>query len=103
MSNDRWLTAIHESAHAVAAITLGGRCSRLVLHDDGGGAAFIDELSPTDDAIATAAASAAEELLGNTPAPEAPALFIPHISLASCSRRLLAWQDRVSLLRRFGL
>jgi hypothetical protein len=31
------------------------------------------------------------------------ALFIPHISLASCSRRLLAWQDRVSLLRRFGL
>lgn len=34
---------------------------------------------------------------------ECRALFIPHISLASCSRRLLAWQDRVSLLRRFGL
>lgn len=77
--NSRWLTAIHEAGHGVASIALGGECLQLVVYHDATGLASLDCLSPTDRAIAVAAAAAAEELLSDVQAPEAPAPESFHI------------------------
>jgi len=66
----RWATAVHEAAHGVAAIVLGGECSQLSVHHDGGGLAFLDGLSPFDHAIVTAAPTAAAEILADVSPPE---------------------------------
>ena len=69
MNNDRWTTAIHESAHAVCAVVLGGSCSLLTIHNDESGKAFLDDLSPFNTAVAVAAPTAAAELLSDVPPP----------------------------------
>jgi len=68
----RWRTSIHESAHAVVAIVLGGKCDHLTLYPDDSGLASLDQLSPFDLAVSQAAASAAETLLADEipPGPE---------------------------------
>ena len=68
-NKDRWQVAVHESAHGVAAIALGGTCSQLSVHSDGGGMAFIRGLIPFDNAVAVAAPKAASEILGDVQAP----------------------------------
>ena len=70
--NVRWQTAVHEAAHACAAVAIGGECSRLAIFSDGGGLATLDGLTPFGIAIATAAATAAVELLGSEPPPPEP-------------------------------
>ncbi len=91
MSNsDRWATAVHESAHGVVAIALGGRCDQLCILHGGGGVAFIDQLSPFDFAIAVAAPTAAAELLADVPPPEhapTPANFDERESFADLTPR----------------
>jgi len=70
--NERWQTAVHEAAHACAALAIGGECSRVAIFSDGGGLATLDGLTPFGVAIATAAATAAVELLGSEPPPPPP-------------------------------
>ena len=38
--NERWRSALHESAHAVVALALGGRVRLALLDDEGGGACW---------------------------------------------------------------
>jgi hypothetical protein len=66
----RWRAAIHEASHCIAAIVLGGRCDCITVCSDSSGLAHIRYLTPFDHAVAVAAASAAEDLLGDEPSPE---------------------------------
>lgn len=67
--NNRWKTAIHEAAHAAAAIALGGTVTRASLGDDGSGLCYCEVDTNTDQAFLTAAGPIAEELLADTPSP----------------------------------
>ena len=69
IDNGRWPTAIHEGAHGVAAIILGGKCSLAIL-DDGSGIALIDGLSRFDHAVMVAAGVEAEQMLADATPPE---------------------------------
>lgn len=69
--SDRWRTAIHEAAHAVAGLRLGGRVDGLLLVADGG-LAHCDELSPDNHAFMTAAGPNAERLADEYDAPDGP-------------------------------
>ena len=66
---DRWEICIHEAGHVVAAIVLGGKCSRVVATSDGGVAHSL-KLCPTDHAFVVASGPMADELLSSTPAPQ---------------------------------
>lgn len=69
----RWTVAIHEAGHAVAAFVLTGTRVVATLHENGGGAAWpLEELSPTDTAIMTAAGPFAEPLINRYAAPDIP-------------------------------
>lgn len=70
---NRWIVSLHEAAHAVAACALTGTRVVATLHQNGGGAAWpVDDLSPTDNAIMTAAGPMAEALAERHSAPEHP-------------------------------
>jgi hypothetical protein len=67
----RWQLALHESAHAVAALVLGGRALGVCLLDgDGGGLCQSDELNPTAEAFMVAAGPEAETLSKTYPVPD---------------------------------
>ena len=71
MSSNRWRIALHESGHAVACLALGGRCTGVVLLDDGSeGIAEICELLGDRDAFAVAAGPAAESLVDQFTVPD---------------------------------
>ena len=79
-NSDRWAVAIHEAAHCVCAIALGGQCSRLSI-----GMAVLHRLSDFNYAVAMAAPTAALELLADALPPEiepAPELLDAADSLA---------------------
>ncbi|MDZ4683783.1 MAG: M50 family metallopeptidase [Planctomycetaceae bacterium] len=69
-SDPRWLTALHEAAHAVAALALGGRALGLAILNDDSGMAQSDELLMDRHTFAVAAGPAAEKLVEQYPAPE---------------------------------
>ncbi len=70
---NRWTVAIHEAGHAVAAFVLTGTRVVATVHENGGGAAWpLEELSPTDTAIMTAAGPHAEPLANRYAAPDIP-------------------------------
>lgn len=70
MTGERWTAAIHEAAHAVAAIELGGRVEGLVVTTHGTGGCTFDRLLADRAAFAVAAGSIAEHLAGqHTPPP----------------------------------
>ncbi|MBX3420536.1 MAG: hypothetical protein KF752_03165 [Pirellulaceae bacterium] len=60
-TNERWRLAVHESAHAVAAVLLGGKCTG-VLVKQSCGVAFVSQLCVDRDALCYAAGPAAESL-----------------------------------------
>lgn len=69
----RWVVSIHEAGHAVAAFALTGTRVVMTLHEDGGGAAWpLRNLSPTDQAIMTAAGPLAEPLAERYAEPDVP-------------------------------
>ena len=70
-TNDRWVVACHESAHAIAGHVLGGRLSGLALTANGG-LAGVEGLHGDRHAFMTAAGPAAEHLASEHPAPELP-------------------------------
>lgn len=83
---NRWIVSLHEAGHAVAALVLSGTRVVATLHENGGGAAWpLEELSPTDAAIMTAAGPLAEALVDRHAAPEIPPLVATdtHPSLAA--------------------
>jgi hypothetical protein len=97
---ERWRVAIHESAHSVVALALGGTCKSLSLHPEGRGIAVIDGLSSFDFAVATAAASAAEEALANELVPE-PEPFHTRRKIPDCGSVPTA--DLAAISARFPL
>ncbi len=67
----RWIVAIHEAGHAVAAFVMTGTRVVMTLHEDGGGAAWpLQDLPPTDHAIMVAAGPLAESLASRHSPPE---------------------------------
>ncbi len=70
MMNERWRTSIHEAGHAIASITLGGRCDGVLLNAVGG-LAICDDLTGDQFAFMAAAGPAGEILLQHHEAPEA--------------------------------
>lgn len=67
MTKQRWPTAIHESAHAVACHAFGGRIDKLVIYDDvvamdgmSGEAIGHARLTPQESALVSLAGPAAE-------------------------------------------
>tara|TARA_R110002073_G_scaffold177188_9_gene335149 strand:+ start:9318 stop:9842 length:525 start_codon:yes stop_codon:yes gene_type:complete len=71
MNSLRWTIAIHEAAHAVACIALGGRVSSVEVLSDCGGCNMI-ELSPDRLAFAAAAGPRAEYLADEFDPPVMP-------------------------------
>ena len=69
-NNGRWPTAIHEAAHGVAAIILGGECHEIGILDDDSGIALVDGLSRFDHAVMVAAGVEAEQMLADATPPE---------------------------------
>lgn len=69
MTSDRWVTAVHEAGHAVAALELDGQCEGLVLNVDGG-LAHVTVPCPDREAYMIAAGPTAQELAGKNAAPE---------------------------------
>ncbi len=61
MSNQQWLTSLHEAGHCVAALALGGRVESVLRLDDAGMAHSV-ELEGGRDVYMTAAGPAAEAL-----------------------------------------
>lgn len=82
---NRWKVSLHEAAHAVAAAVLTRNRVVATLHQSGGGAAWpLDEMTPTDHAIMTAAGPLAEALADHYAAPEialSAASSVPQSSL----------------------
>lgn len=66
--NERWRIACHEAGHAVACLALGGQCSGVMLHVDGG-FAMVDGLYQDREAYAIASGPAAERLAEQFDAP----------------------------------
>jgi hypothetical protein len=70
-ANCRWLMSLHESAHGVTAIALGGRCCGAAILDDGlNGLCQTDELLGDREMWMVAAGPAAERLAAEYPIPD---------------------------------
>jgi len=70
--NDRWSTSIHESAHCICALILGGKCDAIVVENDGGGYAKIHELDNARFTYAVAAGPASRRLVPEYLPPDLP-------------------------------
>jgi hypothetical protein len=69
----RWETALHESGHAIASLTLGGKCLGLALLDDGdSGCCQSGDLDATRTAFMVACGPEAERLAESFPVPDVP-------------------------------
>jgi len=76
-TNRRWTVAVHESAHCIAAIRLGGRCHSAEIAADGDtGFARCDELGPDRYAFMAASGPGAEYLADEYSPPDLP-LAVP--------------------------